>query len=81
MRRRRSLIARLDRLDPPAVGGGVLYAEDLLSGLVPPNCATGAGFLLVGRAKKMGAWLQTYAPDQVAGWIARGRIAEGKSWP
>lgn len=32
MKRRRHLIARLDRLCPPSVSGGVLFIEDIESG-------------------------------------------------
>lgn len=49
--RRRSLLARLNRLNPPAVGGGVLFIEDLESGAVrfEDLPTRGGGYLLMRR--------------------------------
>lgn len=51
MRRRRHLLARLDWLDPAPVGGGVIYAEDLASGVITMDHLPKGrgGYLFVGR--------------------------------
>lgn len=62
MRRRRHLITRLDRLDPPTTYGGVVYLEDLEEGLVvlediPPGCG---GYLIVPRPCTVEEWVTRY---------------------
>ena len=49
--RRRSLLARLNRLNPPPVGGCVLFIEDLESGAVRVEDLPkgGGGYLLMPR--------------------------------
>lgn len=84
--RRRSLLARLNRLSPPPVGGGVLFIEDLESGAVrfedPPIGRIGrAGYLLLNRPKKIEAWIRAHAPVQLDDWIREGRIGANKQWP
>lgn len=81
--RRRSLLARLNRLNPPSVGGGVLFIEDLESGAVrfenPPIGR--AGYLLLNRPKRIEEWIRAHAPIQLDGWIRKGRIGANKQWP
>lgn len=83
MRRRRHLLARLDRLIPVNVGGGVLFADDLKSGAVRAEDLPigGAGYLLLGRPMTTEGWIRAYAPEQLDGWIRRGRIEVNRSWP
>lgn len=81
--RRRSLLARLNRLNPPSVGGGVLFIEDLESGAVrfedPPIGRIGrAGYLLLNRPMTIEEWIRAYAPLQLDDWIQGGRIGANK---
>lgn len=51
MKRRRHLLARLDRLIPQTFGGGILYIDDVESGAVRPEDlpTDGAGYALLRR--------------------------------
>jgi len=62
MKRRRHLSARLDRLSPPPVGGGVLYIEDIESGAVQiDELPRGrGGYLLVNRPCTEEEWIRLY---------------------
>lgn len=83
MKRRRHLLARLDRLIPVPVGGGVLYIEDIESGAVrfEDLPTDGAGYLLMYRPMTTEQWISTYAPEQVDSWIEHGRREANRSWP
>ncbi len=82
MRRRQHLLARLNRLDPPPVGGGVLHIEDLESGAVHfEDLPIGrAGYLLVNRPKATEEWIRAHAPIQLEGWIQQGRREANRQW-
>lgn len=60
MRRRRHLHDRLNRLDPPPMGGGVLYLEDVQEGLIR----------LEDLPKGPGGWLVVPRPMTVDEWKA-----------
>lgn len=63
MKRRRHLLARLDRLIPKSLGGGILYVDDLESRAVRAEDLPidGAGYVLLGRPCRTGKeWAQKY---------------------
>lgn len=82
MKRRRHLLARLDRLIPVQIGGGVLFDDDLKSGAVrfEDLSTDGAGYLILGRPKPTEQWIRTYAPMQLDRWMENGRIEGNRSW-
>lgn len=82
MKRRRHLLARLDRLIPAPVGGGVLYIEDIESGAVRfEDLPIGGGYLLLPRPMTTEQWIRAYAPEQLDSWIEHGRREANKQWP